>query len=190
MTYDEQMKRLKELGWTLKHIHVDGNSGWRYVSPNDGQITIMDIGVESSPPPIPDELLALLEPESPKQAHTLEPWEVDSLHNTPLLIVTKYDVICEFTHHPRIRTENLVANAIRIVQCVNAMDGILNPATHMAKQADHIKELEQKCQIHMEAGIKSSTELLETQHKVTKQDVKIEQLKEKIQVLQNKMGEN
>lgn len=66
LTNDEQMKRLSKLGWTCKL--APPSMGWYWNGP-DGQ-SIKCVGSSIDPAPIPAELLALLVPDAPKQAHT------------------------------------------------------------------------------------------------------------------------
>ena len=80
MTHDEQMKRLSELGWTATRARIQGHR-WGWHGLDNARITMGKIWIE--PVPIPDELLALLEPEEPKQAHTKGPWEVEKTGRFP-----------------------------------------------------------------------------------------------------------
>ena len=144
MTHDEQMKRLNELGWTCKAMKMRPSyhypEGYKWHGPNDIEINID--GQWSEPPPIPAELLALLKPDEPEQAHAPEPWlAARGSHSYPLEILSATRTIAQVQHGKSMAETD--ANATRIVQCVNDCANIPDPAAHMAEQDAKIERLEE-----------------------------------------------
>ena len=89
-------------------------------------------------------LAALRSSESPKQAHTPEPWNTKQRpgHAAGLRqVITAKGVNRIAVVSESNGKEQADANAARIVACVNAFVGILDPVAHMAGQHAKIKRL-------------------------------------------------